>query len=280
MQCQICKSEKIEIYKEVENTPIYQCLDCKLAFVDPKTARKKTAHIYSLEDYRKREGQFKKRYKSVIDLVKTYAQGRNILEVGAGFGLLSSMLHRSGFEVDVLEPDVPPYYLENLSASIYKDNLKEYAQKTSKSYDVLILYDVLEHVDDPVKIVALFRQLLKKKGIVLIQTPNYLSLLARIVRKWSWWMIEDHRYFFSKKSFDILFNKQNWKLLFYTSYEEWPDFKKNLDGNFTRITSHPIRTLLKIVFFAFFIPFYFLGRKILWKSGKGGLQIVIWQVTL
>jgi len=280
MQCQICKSKQIERYTRIDNTDIYQCLGCKLAFVDPKTARRKTDTIYSLEDYKKREGQYIKRYTYVVDLVKTYTQGKRILEVGAGFGLLSSMLYRSGFDVEVLEPDVCPYYLRNLSVSIHMNNLKEYAQHTKKLYDVIILYDVLEHIDNPMETVAILQKLLYKKGIVLIQTPNYLSLMARIVKKWSWWMVEDHRYFFSKQSLYLLFCLKRWKSLFYSTYEEWPDVKKNLDGNFMSITWHPMRKFIKIIFFALFIPVYFLGKTYLWKSGKGGLHIAIWQVTL
>lgn len=271
MKCPICSSPHVYPYKEVENVQIYQCRKCLLAFVDPKTPRTNTAHIYSFEDYKKREGQFRKRYSKTLRLLNKYVKGKRILEVGAGFGLLSSMLSKAGFEVDALEPVVKPTYLKNLSVSVIKKTFESFAKTTTKKYDCLILYDVFEHVDNPKEIVSMFKKLLNKNGIVFIQTPNYLSTMAKIVKNWSWWMVEDHRFYYSKKSLSFLFPKKIWNEYFFSTYEDWFDFKKNLDGNFG------VNKLEKYVFFSWWIPYYFLLRKYLWSMGKGGLIITIYQ---
>ena len=180
------------------------------------------------------------------------------------------MLCKAEYSVDVLEPTVTPHYLLDLPVKIYKQNLEEFTKNTKNKYDVIILYDVLEHVDFPQKTITQFEKLLNNKGIVLIQTPNYLSLMAKIVKNWSWWMVDDHRYFFSKKSLNLLFSNKNWTSVFFKTYEEWPDFKKNLDGNFTD-------KIHKAVFFGWFIPFYFLFKRLIWELGYGGLHMAIWQ---
>ncbi len=271
MECQICKSKEIREYKVVAGVPIYQCQRCKLGFVDSKTPRKMTSEIYSFSDYQKREAQFKKRYQGTVSIIKTFAYGKKALEVGAGFGLLSSMLIHEGFEVDVLEPGVNPEYLKGLNARIYKSTLENYSKEARTTYDVIILYDVLEHVDNPQETIKQLENLLDKRGVVLIQTPNYLSLMARIVRNWSWWMMEDHRYFFSRKSLDLLFKKNKWEKRFQSTYEEWADFKKNLDGNFTDKAS-------KALYLGLFIPFYFLFRRFIWRFGYGGLHLALWSI--
>ena len=270
MACQVCKSNEALHYKTIDGVPIYRCLLCELAFVDPKTPRKTTTNIYSFIAYQKRENQFIKRYTNTVHLISKFIHGKKILEVGAGFGLLSSLLHRAGYDVDVLEPDVDTVYLKGLSVKVFKTYLEEYANVTSTKYDAIILYDVLEHVDFPVETVKLFEKLLLKNGIVFIQTPNYQSLMAQIVRNWSWWMVEDHRFFFSKKSLGLLFERKNWKKLFYKSTEEWTDFKKNLDGNFRSKIS-------KLFLLSIFIPLYFLFRGVIWQIGYGGLHMAIWQ---
>jgi len=277
MQCQICKSKAIKPYKVVDSVLIYLCTKCHVAFLDPSTPRKKTSHIYSFLDYKKRESQFRNRFRTTVHLIQRFIKGKKILEVGAGFGLLSSMLSSEGFEVDALEPDVEPIYLKGLTVHIFKDHLEDYVKKTKVKYDAVILYDVLEHVDSPKDTVKLFENLLNDKGIVIIQTPNYESLMAKVVRNWSWWMVEDHRFFFSKKSLDLLFNNRSWKQLFYRTYEEWPDFKKNLDGNFVMIQNALVRKCIKALFFGFFAPFYVVGKHQLWKCGRGGLHMAIWQ---
>ena len=277
MRCQICGSKKIRPYKVVDSVLIYLCEKCNVAFIDPSTPRKKTSHIYSFVDYQKRELQFRARYETTVHLIKKFINGNKIVEVGAGFGLLSNMLHTEGFEVSALEPDVKPVYLKGLSIQLFKHYLVEHVEKTKTKYDAVILYDVLEHVDFPQETVTLFERLLNKGGIVIIQTPNYQSMMAKIVRNWSWWMVEDHRYFFSKKSLDLLFDEKKWKQLFYRTYEDWPDLKKNLDGNFIGIENSLLRKFTKLIFFSVFIPYYALSKHLLWRWGRGGLHMAIWQ---
>lgn len=254
----------------VDSVLIYICSNCQVAFIDPKTPRKKTSHIYSFVDYQKREMQFRNRFATTVRLIRKFIRGNKILEVGAGFGLLSNLFHKEGYDVDALEPNVNPVYLKGLSVRVFKSYLEDYVRNTETKYDAIILYDVLEHVDSPGETIRLFEKLLNDKGIVIIQTPNYRSLMAKIVHNWSWWMVEDHRYFFSKKSLTLLFLKKTWRELYSITYEDWVDFKKNLDGNFRN-------KILKAFFFGWFAPFYFLFKKPIWWVGYGGLHLAIWQ---
>ncbi|MFH0772827.1 MAG: class I SAM-dependent methyltransferase [bacterium] len=272
MKCEVCDSLEVYPYKKVDGVSIFQCKKCLLAFVDPSTPRKNTNEIYSFADYKKREEQFKQRYINTVKLLNKYTRGKHVLEVGAGFGLLSSLIAREGYHVDALEPAVTPHYLENTSAvTIIKKTFNTFAEKTTKKYDAIILYDVLEHVDNPKETVLLFQKLLNKNGIVFVQTPNYLSYMARIVKHWSWWMVEDHRFFFSKKSLSLLFSQKIWKEKHFSTYEDWFDFKKNLDGNFGRNKN------AKYIFFLWWIPYYFLLRRFIWAGARGGLITVIYQ---
>jgi len=271
MNCPICGSPQVCPYKIVNSVQILQCRKCFLAFVDVNTPRKKTDHIYEFTDYKKRETQFQKRYVNTLFLIKKYAHGKSILEVGAGFGLLSSILAKNGYIVDAIEPEVLPQYIKNTSVHFIKKTFESFALKPEKKYDAIILYDVLEHVDNPKKSVILFQKLLKKNGIVFIQTPNYLSAMALMVKNWSWWMVEDHRFFFSKDSLSHLFSKKIWKKQFYSTHEDLVDFKKNLDGNFGT------NKLKKYLFFLWWIPYYFFSKHIIWFIGKGGLITTIYQ---
>lgn len=271
MKCPVCGSPHVYPHIEVEKVQIYQCRKCLAAFVDPKTPRKSTKHIYEFVEYQKREKQFVKRYNKTLGLIKRYSKGKQVLEVGAGFGLLSSILSKKGYEVDALEPEVTPVYLKGLPVHVVKKSFESFAKVTTKKYNVIILYDVLEHVNKPKETILLFKKLLHKNGIVIIQTPNYLSLMARMVKNWSWWMVEDHRFYFSRKSFSHLFLKKNWREYYYGTHEDWYDFKKNLDGNFGK------NRMAKYFFFCWWIPYYFLIKRFIWRAGKGGLITTIYQ---
>ena len=135
--------------------------------------------------------------------------------------------------------------------------------------------DVIEHLENPLVNLKKLKLLLAPGGILIIQTPNYKSLMARICKDWAWWMIEDHKFFFSPKSLQKILYKAGFKSEYFMTYEDWYDFKKNLDGNFTGIKNNPLKKLIKGLFFSLFFPFYFLFRKMIWRLGYGGLMFVI-----
>lgn len=58
--------------------------------------------------------------------------------------------------------------------------------ETDESFDVVLLLNLIEHVDDPVGTLRRAGSLLSPGGVVWIQTPNFRSLDARIFRNRSW----------------------------------------------------------------------------------------------
>lgn len=271
MKCGVCCSKQLRLYTTIDTVAIYRCVRCGCARVPPKTKRKSTEAIYSFSDYKSRQSQFEARYTHTVDIIKRFSKGKRVLEVGAGFGLLSSMLCKAGYTVSVLEPNVPVEYVKKLPVRVYKQYLESFVNSNSQLFDVIIMFDVLEHSDDPLLTVQMLKHLLAKNGIVVIQTPNYQSIMATLVKKWSWWMVEDHRFFFSTKSLFLLFDSKRWKKEYYTTYEQWYDFKKNLDGNFTN-------KLHKLLFFLWFFPCYHLFKGLFFSAGFGGLHLGIWRL--
>ena len=119
------------------------------------------------------------------------------------------------------------------------------------------MMDVLEHFRNPLSNLKKAKSLLKKDGILVIQTPNYKSLMARICRDWAWWMVENHKFFFSPKSIKLLLEKVGIKIEYFFTYEDFKDFKKNLDGNFSNIKNDLPRKIFKAIFFTFLLLFIF-----------------------
>lgn len=60
------------------------------------------------------------------------------------------------------------------------------AFETDRRYDLILLLNLIEHVEDPVAVLAKVRGLLAPGGQVLVKTPNHDSLDARLFRRRSW----------------------------------------------------------------------------------------------
>lgn len=279
-QCPLCNSTKIGLLKIEKKLRINRCLNCQLGFLDKeerKIQRKlKNDSLYSLKDYKKQLIKLTNRFHNLANVIGKYKSEGNILDIGAGFGLFSSILSsNTKYKITALEPFNTTYYLHNLKVKIIKKNLDDFIKTNNKKYDIILLIDVLEHFEDLAKKIEKVKSLLNKNGIVVIQTPNYLSLMAKICANWSWWMIEDHRFFFSPSSIKYFFNKYKLRILHFSTYEDFYDLKKNLDGNFTQINNNLLRKTLKGAFFSIFFPFYFLFRNLVFGLGFGGLIFAI-----
>ena len=135
--------------------------------------------------------------------------------------------------------------------------------------------DVLEHFKNPSYVINKIQNILKENGIIVIQVPNYNSLMANLCRNWSWWMTEEHKYHFSLKALTFLLKTNDFDIKKCITYEDFSDFKKNLDGNFIYIRNSIIRKSAKLIFYSLFFPFYLIFKRVVWHLGYGGLLFVI-----
>lgn len=277
MKCSLCGRKTVKSMKVVDGVSIYECENCKLGFVDQKKIVKKNLDkLYRLNEYKKEEEMIVSRLDPIIDNIIRHKSSGTVLEIGPGHGLLSSLLLKKGkYELDVVEPYLNPHYLSGQSYELHKTDLDRFLKTNKKKFDLIVMFDVIEHLKDPFTSLHKLKNILGKDGVLVIQTPNYQSFMQSMSMKWSWWMIEDHKWFFSTKSLKKTLSKSGLNKIYEQTYEDWIDFKKNLDGNFSSLKNSVVRKTAKAIFFIIFTPFYFLTRKFFWKAGKGGLLLVI-----
>ncbi len=276
MICQLCKKRVKEKMKTVDGIDIFECQECQLGFVD-QTNRNNLdpQQEYNLEGYKENERSFRVRFGKLIEKIYGYKKTGKVLDVGAGYGLLSSMLYDKGYAIDIVEPTNILHYLRGKKNKHHKTTIEKFCSRRKIKYDIILLMDTIEHFKDPFSVLRKLHSVLNRKGIIVIQTPNYRSLMAKLCINWSWWMVSDHKFFFSPRSTRLLLQKAEFTVDFFSTYEDFYDFKKNLDGNFTMIENSFTRKITKGFYFTFFFPLYMLLRKIFWFYGYGGLILTI-----
>lgn len=279
-KCTLCSNlTTIKFYKKIFGINIYFCTTCKLGFLTEKGLEKqknlKNEIKYSLIDYKKEESKLKTRLNLLVKIILKYTKGGKVLDIGAGFGLLSSIFAKKGFDISIIEPLNSPYYLKKYKHKTYKLTLDKFLFSNKREYDVILMIDIIEHLKDPLVSMKKLKTFLDKKSVVVIQTPNYMSLMSKLCKNWSWWMIEDHKYFFTQQSLLNLMDLAGYKPRYVATYEDLPDFKKNLDGNFSHIRNVILRRAYKAIYYLLFFPFYLVFRPIIWKLGYGGLIFAI-----
>ena len=98
----------------------------------------------------------------------------NMLELGCSHGAFVSVLQWAGFQASGLElsPWVVDFSRQTFQIPMYEGRLEDQKIEAG-SLDAVILMDVLEHLPDPISTMSAAITLLKKDGILIIQTPCY-----------------------------------------------------------------------------------------------------------
>jgi 2-polyprenyl-6-hydroxyphenyl methylase/3-demethylubiquinone-9 3-methyltransferase len=105
--------------------------------------------------------------------------GRRVLDVGCGGGLLADAMARKGAIVtglDLADELLQVARLHALESGVTLDYVREaaeaHAQQHAGEYDVVTCMEMLEHVPDPALIIAALGQLVKPGGHVFVSTLN------------------------------------------------------------------------------------------------------------
>jgi 2-polyprenyl-3-methyl-5-hydroxy-6-metoxy-1,4-benzoquinol methylase len=98
----------------------------------------------------------------------------NTLELGCSHGGFVAALQWAGFQASGLElsPWVVDFASQAFQIPMYQGRLED-QQIIAGSLDAVILMDVLEHLPDPISTISAAITLLKKDGVLIIQTPCY-----------------------------------------------------------------------------------------------------------
>ena len=264
--------------KKVKGIEIYACSNCQLGFLDEKGLKKQRSLkiSYTPDEYEKQECKLRRRFLELSEVIRLYKKSGRVLDLGAGFGLFASILQEKGYDLTVVEPANDPFYVKK-GAKIYKKTFENFFKTNRQKFDVIIMMDIIEHLINPLQALLQAKSSLSEGGIIVIQTPNFQSLMAKMCKDWSWWMVEDHKFFFTPQSLSAMAGGAGLREVFSKTYEDFPDFKKNLDGNFSGIRNKFFKKAYKGIYFILFFSFYLAFRKFLWKNNFGGLIFSIYK---
>ena len=133
--------------------------------------------------------------------LKASDRGR-LLDVGCGNGRFLAQMRDLGWEVMGIEPDPKAVSIakEHFGLEVFQGTLEE-AGFPDSSFDAIAMNHVIEHVPDPIGLLAECRRVLKPGGKLVVVTPNIQSLGRRLFGEhWRGWEVPRHLFLFSPKS--------------------------------------------------------------------------------
>jgi 2-polyprenyl-3-methyl-5-hydroxy-6-metoxy-1,4-benzoquinol methylase len=133
--------------------------------------------------------------------------GLQLLDYGCGLGQLSQIAVEFGLAPVGIEPSPQARSIaaEQVKMPVYANLADLGAKRPSAQFDLIILWNVIEHMRQPWSELQEMRRLLRPKSRLLLCTMNTGCLRARIERgHWMSYSDATHFYYFNRKSLECV----------------------------------------------------------------------------
>ncbi len=206
VSCPLCGSSSSTHRVTKHGFTYVTCNDCRFVYVNPQLTQEAIRDVYNDEDLREfffmelllphverdQEPEFKARLDELQKLMPK--PNPRLLDIGCAAGLFLSLSGQRGFDAEGLE--LNQQYVEYVTAhravKVYPKLLEE-MRYPGGSFDVVTLWDVLEHLPKPTETLKEISRILRKDGVLALTTINHSCINEKILgHRWRYYMPPDH----------------------------------------------------------------------------------------
>lgn len=229
VSCNLCHSQASRIIYSKFDLNLVKCENCRLVYAHPRPlssdirkryeseaffrehleALKATRNSYSIDFIRSH-------YSLFLDLIRAYFKpGKKLLDIGCGAGFFLKAAQEEGWKAEGIEiSTLAVRYARNIvGINVHNGSLKETVY-LPQTFDIITLFDLLEHLLDPLETLKDIHRILKEGGIVIISTPDFNSLSRFLYgRDWAVLSPAEHLYNFSEKTLRKLLTRTGFRIL-------------------------------------------------------------------
>ena len=184
---------------------LVQCNQCGLKYLNPRLRQDLIVKAYSsgtdetfVSQVVARERTFERCLKDIERLVP---QKGRLYDIGTGSGAFPGVAKRRGWDAAGCEPNA---WLANWGSQRYGIRIAAgtvFDQKLdAEFYDVVTLWDVLEHTPDPKAVLRECRRILKPGGLLVLNYPDIGTSIARMMGRHWVFLLSVHLYYFTAKT--------------------------------------------------------------------------------
>ena len=218
---------------------IFECAECGTMAADVQISDEELARLYSKKyffgeeysDYIRDKQVLEKNFNLRLKVLEAFLENtsdKRLLEIGSAYGFflnLAKNRFKTVFGIDISQSGVD-YAREQLKLNACNEDFLKH-DFLDERFDVVYLWDTIEHLRDPHLYLEKASRLMTKGGLIAITTGDIQSVNARW-RKEKWRLLHPptHLHFFSKKSIDRMLKRYGFKVI----YNKYCGFYRSIDN--------------------------------------------------
>jgi SAM-dependent methyltransferase len=201
-----------------EHDDIVQCTRCGMVSSIPASGPDEIVDNYTLvvdEDYLKEEPARRELFDWFVDRSKGFSVGGNrLLEIGSNVGLFLDVARTHGWDARGIEPSkwAVDEGVSRFGVTLNQGTVEDLDAQPDTA-DVIVMLDVLEHLNDPLTALRRLRATINEEGLLVLSTVNVDGLHARL-RKGEWpWHVRSHLHYFGRGTLALMLRRAGFRLV-------------------------------------------------------------------
>lgn len=220
IKCCVCGNhspKEFTLKYQKEKFSVFTCNNCGFYFIPPYFRKKISYQNYKdekvTEAVRKGNNWVKiQRHKLRFKLIQKFKPKGLLFDLGAGWGHFMLAGKELGYDVYGIEISEQPYSYCKNDLHLPVDHTDFFEMDENKKFDIVTMWDVLEHIDKADLFVEKCSKVTKLDGILVLQVPQIDSYFAKR-HKDNWKMMGlDHVNYFGKKTITQLLEQHGYKV--------------------------------------------------------------------
>jgi SAM-dependent methyltransferase len=232
VRCVLCGCGEAEVLYRLGDLRVQRCLQCGLAAINPRIPEEDAAGLYEayftrgeaagraadsdgckcyggyirdVERQRSRPIHLNRVHRRRLATLGALAPGRRLLDVGTAGGFFLLDARARGWSTIGLEISLSAAaYAQSQGLEVLRGTVRE-AALGEETFDAVSMWDVIEHLHDPVRDLRKVRRALRPGGVLAISTPNFDSVIRTIRgKRWHGFKLDEHLSLFSPHTIGLL----------------------------------------------------------------------------